>query len=130
MNESTRQKKIQNQIQQDLAEIFQSEARISLPGTIISVTKVRVTSDLMDARVYLSAFPLKSKDEFMEFVEENASHFKNLLGQRIRHQMRRVPNIDYAYDDSHEYADDIDKALKGKGENPIEDPNFLKRRKR
>lgn len=130
MSETTRQKRIQNQIQQDLAEIFQSEARTSLPGKIISVTKVRVTSDLMDARVYLSAFPEIDKKEFMDFVDENAAKFKNLLGQRVRHQIRRVPNIEYMYDDSHEYADNIDKALKGKGENPLEDPNFLKRRKK
>ncbi|MEN8138426.1 MAG: 30S ribosome-binding factor RbfA [Bacteroidota bacterium] len=121
MGETTRQKRIQKQIQQDLAEIFQTEAKIAFKGMIISVTRVKVTSDLMDARVYLSAFPMKDKKAFMEYIENEAPKFRNLLGQRIRHQMRRVPNLDYVFDDSLDYVDDIDNALKGKGTDPIKD---------
>jgi len=121
MGETTRQRRIQKQIQQDLAEIFQNEARESFKGVIISITKVKVTSDLMDARVYLSAFPMDDKNVFMEFVEAESAKIKNILGQRIRHQMRRVPNIQYVFDDSLDYVNDIDRALKGHGEDPIKD---------
>ncbi len=121
MGETTRQRRVQNQIQQDLAEIFQSEAREAFKGKIISITRVKITSDLMDARVYISAFPMDDKETFMEYVEAEAPKIKNILGQRIRHQMRRVPNIQYVFDDSLDYVDDIDNALKGRGEDPIKD---------
>lgn len=121
MSETTRQRRIQKQIQQDLAEIFQNEARDQYRGVIISITNVRVTSDLMDAKVHISAFPMKDKEGFMSFVKEIENKVKNLLGQRIRHQIRRVPSIEYVFDDSLDYINEIDKALKGKGEDPIKD---------
>lgn len=121
MGETTRQKRIQKQIQQDMAEIFQAEARETFKGMIISVTQVKVTSDLMDARIYISAFPMENKQEFMDFIINETPKVRNLLGQRIRHQMRRVPNIEFVYDDSIDYVDKIDKALKGDGIDPIKD---------
>ncbi|MCK5825041.1 MAG: ribosome-binding factor A [Ichthyobacteriaceae bacterium] len=115
MGETTRQIRIQKQLQQDLAELYQAEAKTAFKGSIISITKVRITSDLMDAKVYISAFPLKDKTVFMEYIDANASRIKGELGSRIRHQMRRVPNIEYIFDDSLDYVDEIDKALKGNG---------------
>jgi len=121
MGETTRQRRVQNQIQQDLAEIFQAEAREAFKGKIISITRVKITSDLMDCRVYISAFPMDDQTAFMEYVEAEAPKIKNILAQRIRHQMRRIPNIQYVFDDSLDYVDEIDKALKGRGEDPIQD---------
>lgn len=121
MGETTRQKRIQKQLQQDLAEIFQLETRTSFKGVIVSVTKVKITSDLVDAKVYLSIFPTKEKDVFMDFLNEEASRIKNLLAQRVRHQLRRIPNIQYIFDDSLDYINRIDDALKGKGIDPIKD---------
>lgn len=121
MGETTRQKRIQKQLQQDLAEIFQLETRTSFKGVIVSVTKVKITSDLADSKVYLSIFPTKEKDVFMDFLNEEASRIKNLLAQRVRHQLRRIPNIQYIFDDSLDYINRIDDALKGKGIDPIKD---------
>ena len=54
--ESKRQQKFAGVIQKDLAEIFQREGMNFLPNVLVTITKVRVTSDLALARVYLSFF--------------------------------------------------------------------------
>ena len=104
-----------------MAGMSQARWDIMVKGKIISITRVKITSDLMDARVYISAFPMDDQKTFMEYVEAESPRIKNILAQRIKHQMRRIPNIQYVFDDSLDYVDEIDKALKGKGEDPIHD---------
>ncbi|MDE0791551.1 MAG: 30S ribosome-binding factor RbfA [Flavobacteriales bacterium] len=117
--ETTRQKKIASVLQQDLAEIFQLVAKSTFTGTLITVSKVRVTPDLGLCKVYLSVFPTKYSDEVMVHVEANAPALRNELGQRVRHQLRVVPNLKYYLDDSLDYQENIERLLKGGGENPI-----------
>ena len=64
--ETNRQKKIAGVLQKDLADILQSAARDGMKGVVISVTKVTVTSDLSQAKAYLSIFPTEKKEEIME----------------------------------------------------------------
>ena len=101
--ETQRQKKIAGILQKDLAEILQRAAvDAGLKGLIISVSKVNVTSDLSIAKVYVSIFPVKEA---------------------------RVPELQFLLDDSLEYIDQIEKSLQG-GDNPIENPDLLPRRKK
>ncbi len=128
--ETNRQKKIAGIIQQDLAEIMQESMRESFRGVIISVTKVRVTSDLSEAKAYVSVFPSKDRDTVMEEINEHNHLIRHKLAQRTRHQLRRVPELHFFVDDSLDYIDEIDKALKGKLDNPIEHPEILPKRKK
>ena len=128
--ETNRQKKIAGIIQQDLAEIMQESMRESFRGVIISVTKVRVTSDLSEAKAYVSVFPSKDRDTVMEEINEHNHLIRHKLAQRTRHQLRRVPELHFFVDDSLDYIDEIDKALKGKLDNPIAHPEILPKRKK
>lgn len=128
--ESNRQKKIAGIIQQDLAEVLQrAAAEGGLKGVIISVSKVNVTVDLSIAKVYLSIFPNKEAEELIKGIRSNTPLIRHELAQRTRHQLRRMPSLEFFIDDSLEYIDGIERSLKG-GDNPLENPDLLGKRKK
>ncbi|MBC5835653.1 30S ribosome-binding factor RbfA [Flavobacterium sp. F372] len=128
--ETNRQKKIGALLQTDLVDILQGEIRKnSISNLIISVSKVNVTSDLSIAKVYLSVFPSEKGPELLAAIKSNAPLIKHDLSQRVKLQLRRVPNLIFFIDDSLDYIEKIDNALSGK-ENPIENPELLEKRKR
>jgi ribosome-binding factor A len=128
--ESNRQKKIGGILQQDLADVLQGAAtRGGMKGVIISVSKVNVTTDLSIAKVYLSIFPNKEAEELIKGIRSNTPLIRHELAQRTKHQLRRMPHLEFFIDDSLEYIDRIEKSLKGE-DNPISDPNLLDKRKK
>jgi ribosome-binding factor A len=128
--ETNRQKKIGSVLQKDLVDILQGEIRKNnLTNLIISVSKVSVTTDLGVARVYLSVFPTERATEILEAVKSNAPLIKHDLAQRVKLQLRKVPNLTFYIDDTLDYLEKIDTALRGK-ENPIENPELLEKRKK
>ncbi len=128
--ESNRQKKIAGVLQKDLVDILQGAARSGgLTNVIISVTKVNVTVDLSIAKVYLSIFPHNKSKELIEGIKSNAPLIKHELAQRVKYQLRKVPDLSFFIDDSLEYIENIEKSLKGEN-NPIQDPNLLDKRKK
>ena len=110
--ESTRQNKIARQIQKDLGEIFQGLGHEVLQGHLTTITVVRISPDLSLAKVYLSIFPSSNQTEFLEQLRKHTKHIRNLLGQRVRHQLRIVPEIAFFIDDSLDYVEKIDQLLK------------------
>ncbi|MBT8274114.1 MAG: 30S ribosome-binding factor RbfA [Bacteroidia bacterium] len=128
--ESQRQKKIAALLQSDLVDVLQSSASQSgLKGVLISVTKVNVTVDLSHAKVYLSFFPVNQAKKLMDGIRQNAPLIKHEIAQRTRHQLRRMPDLEFFIDDSLEYIDKIDRSLKGL-DNPLENPDLLEKRKK
>ena len=116
--ETNRQKKIAGVIQRDLVDVLQGAARDGMKGVMISVTKVKVTTDLGQAKAYLSIFPSDRKNDIMEGIVANTSMIRHELAKRTRNQLRRMPELQFLIDDSLDYIDGIDQALKGK-DDPI-----------
>ncbi|WP_026754420.1 30S ribosome-binding factor RbfA [Sediminibacter sp. Hel_I_10] len=130
MEETQRQKKIAGILQKDLADVLQKAATDGgLRGVIISVSKVTVTTDLSDAKVYLSVFPNKEAAELIKGIRSNTPLIRHELAQRTRHQLRRMPNLEFFIDDSLEYIERIEKSLK-REDNPIKDAELLEKRKK
>jgi ribosome-binding factor A len=128
--ETNRQKKIGALLQNDLVDILQGEIRKNgITNLVISVSKVSVTSDLSIAKVFLSIFPSEKAPELLKAIRSNTPLIKHDLAQRVKQQLRKVPNLVFHIDDSLEYLEGIDKALKGE-ENPIENRELLVRRKK
>lgn len=128
--ETNRQKKIGGVIQKDLVDILQGEIRKNnIPNLVISVSKVSVTTDLSVATVHLSIFPQEKAAETLAAIRTNTALIKHDLAQRVRLQLRKVPNLTFFIDDSLDYIEKIDKALSEK-ENPIENRDLLERRKK
>ena len=128
--ETNRQKKIAGVLQKDLVDVLQSAARNGVKGVIISVTKVQVTSDLSQAKVFLSIFPNDKRDELLEGIKSNAPLIRHELSQRTKNQLRRVPGLTFFMDDSLDYIENIDASLKGNDEDPIKNPEILPKRRK
>jgi len=130
VEESQRQKKIGSVLQHDLVEVLQGAAtQGGMRGVLISVSKVSVTVDLSVAKVYLSIFPNDKGAELLKGIKSNTPLIRHELAQRTKHQLRRMPNLEFFIDDSLEYIDKIEQSLKGK-DNPLNNPDLLDKRKK
>lgn len=109
--ESTRQKKVSRLIQKELADIFIRKGNEISHGSLVSITKVRISPDLSFAKVYLSIFPAKNQDDVLKTVQDHNSRIRFDLGQKVRTQLRIVPDLTYFLDDSLDYIDNIDRLL-------------------
>ena len=118
--ESQRQKKISALIQKDISniiqEFFRDKTRANL---IVSITKVAVSSDLSVSKIYLSMFPTTNFSKVIDVLNKSKSEIRKKLSSLLKHQLRVIPDILFFIDDSLDYIDKIDQALKGGGENPI-----------
>jgi len=110
--EGTRLTKVARQVQKDLGEIFQRQSQSLFQGRMITVTTVRVSPDLSVAKVYLSIFPTEKKEEVFELIKQSTKTIRHELAQRIRNQMRIVPELAFFIDDSLDYIENIDRLLK------------------
>lgn len=128
--ETQRQKKIAGVLQKDLADVLQRAATDGgMKGTLISVSKVSVTTDLSIAKAYISVFPTSKAAEVLKGIKETQPAIRHELARRTRNQLRRMPDLNFYLDDSLDYIDKIEESLK-KGEDPIENPDLLPRRKK
>ena len=109
--ETTRQNKIARLIQKELSEIFLLQTK-SMPGVLVSVSIVRISPDMSYARAYLSVFPSERGDEIVKNINDNMKSIRYELGNRVRHQLRIIPELKFFVDDSLDYAEKIDQLLK------------------
>jgi ribosome-binding factor A len=110
--ESTRQKKVSRLIQKELADIFLRKNNELAPGKLISVTIVRVSPDLSFAKVFLSVFPSHNQNDIVNAIKDHTARIRFELGQKVRTQLRIIPEIAFYIDDSLDYIENIDKLLK------------------
>ena len=107
--ESKRQQKFAGVLQEELAAIFQKEGAAYLPNTLVTITKVRVSSDLGVAKVYLSLFSTSNTALAIAEINSHAGEIRYKLGARIRHQARIVPSLTFFLDDTNTYVEQMDK---------------------
>ena len=110
--ESTRQQKNGRQILRDISDILSKEAASLVKGTMVSVTRVRMSPDFSLAKIYLSIFPFERHEEIMQTLADNNWMIRKALGVRVRNQLRIVPELAFYLDDSLEYISEIEKLLK------------------
>lgn len=109
--ETTRQNKIARLIQKELSEMFLAQTK-SMPGVLVSVSIVRISPDMSYARAYLSVFPSERGEEIVKNINDNMKSIRYELGNRVRHQLRIIPELKFFIDDSLDYVEKIDKLLK------------------
>lgn len=117
--ESNRQRKVAQIIQEDMAEIFRKQASDSKQSFLVSVSDVKVTSDLGIAKIYLSIFPAELRKPIMKEINENNALYRNYIGQKMAKQVRIIPQLVFYIDTSLDDVERIEKELKGEGDNPI-----------
>tara|TARA_B100000497_G_C7241502_1_gene175365 strand:+ start:94 stop:429 length:336 start_codon:yes stop_codon:yes gene_type:complete len=109
--ENRRQQKIAKVLKQDLAILFQREARNLFNGAFITVTSVSITADMSYAKVYLSVMGNNDKIVLKE-VQMKSKEIRTIIAKQVRHQMRKVPEFQFFIDDSLDYYEKIDDLLK------------------
>jgi ribosome-binding factor A len=106
---STRPDRVGDQIRSELALLIARE--VHDPGVgFLTLTRVKVTPDLQLARVYYTSLgDEKAQSETARALGRAAPFLRRHLGQRIR--LRRVPELEFLYDESIARNDRIEQIL-------------------
>lgn len=112
MEESKRQKQVGKLILEEISDIFQREGINIIEGGMVSVSKVIVTPDLLEARVYLSFFQVKDVPALLHQIKERTKEWRNMLGQRVRNQLRRVPELQFFSDETLDHVFKMEELFK------------------
>jgi ribosome-binding factor A len=109
---TTRQQKFSRLIQKELSEIFQRDKKGILDNAFITVTEVRVSPDLGVAKIFVSMMLAKDKQKTLENINQRKSEIRKALGDKIRKQVRVVPELIFIMDELEENAQRMDDLLK------------------
>lgn len=112
MEENKRQKQVGKVVMEELSDIFQREGMSMVDGGMVSISKVAVTPDLLEARVYLSLFQVKDPAALLHKIKERGWEWRKLLGQRIKNQLRRVPELAFFSDDTLDHVFKMEELFK------------------
>jgi len=104
--------KVSRLVQKELSTIFQRESVNLFNGNMISVTMVRMSPDLALAKVYLSIFTPKGKENAIKLIEEQKKVIRHQLAQKIKNQVKAIPELAFFIDDSIDYMNRIEELLK------------------
>ena len=128
--ETPRQMKINTVIQHEIAYLIQDAIRKSnTPNLMVSVTRVKVVPDISIAKVYISIFPKDKVDMYIENLKTNKNQLRHDLSQKLKSQLRKVPELNFYLDESLDYIEKIDKELTN-GENPLKNLSSLEPRQK
>ena len=128
--ETPRQMKINTVIQHEIAYLIQDAIRKSnTPNLMVSVTKVKVVPDISIAKIYISVFPKDKVDMYIENLKTNKNQLRHDLSQKLKSQLRKVPELNFYLDESLDYIEKIDKELTN-GENPLKKLSSLEPRQK
>lgn len=111
MTEGKRQKQVAQEISKELNDIFLKMGLNMVDGGMISISSVKITPDLYEARVYLSFFKVKDPEAALEKFKDLSSEIRGELGKRMRHQLRSIPQLAFYLDDTLDYVFKIEKLL-------------------
>ena len=112
MEEGKRQKQIAGLLQEELNDIFQRLNLSMMDGGMVSITSVKVTPDLLEARIYLSFFQVKDPSVTMKKIEEKGWEIKKELARRVRQQLRSIPVLKFFKDDTLDHVFKMEELFK------------------
>lgn len=110
--ESVRQQQVAKLVQVAISDIFTNEARGLLSGAMVTVSIVRMTPDLLQARCYLGVFNSTSPFEILDNIHSNNKEIRRLLGNKLKHKVRRIPELEFFRDDTLEEVFKLEKIFK------------------
>lgn len=125
MQEGKRQKQIAGLLNEELNAIFQRLGLAMINGGMVSIVTVKVTPDLLEARIYLSLFQVGDVPAALKKIEDRAWEIKKELTARVAKQLRRMPELRFYLDDTLDHVfkmEDVFKKIneEKKGEEPGE----------
>ncbi len=121
MEEGKRQKQVAGVLQSEFNDIFQRMGLTMLDGGMVSISSVKITPDLLEARVYLSFFQVKNKELALKKIEDRSWEIKKEIAARVKHQLRRIPEIRYFEDNALENVFKMEALFKKINDEKISD---------
>ncbi|MFM2363611.1 MAG: ribosome-binding factor RbfA [Bacteroidota bacterium] len=112
MEEGKRQKQVAGVINEEVNLIFQKMGLQMIDGGMVSISSVKVTPDLLEARIYLSFFKITDTKLALKKIEDRGWEIKKELAIKIKHQVRRMPEIKYYLDDTLDYVFKMEEVFK------------------
>jgi len=112
MKEGKRQKQISGLLNEELNKIFQRLGLNMMDGGLVSISSIKLTPDLLEARVYLSFFKVKDSKEALKKIEDRSWEIKKELALRLKQQLRRIPDIKYFVDDTLDHVFKMEELFK------------------
>ncbi len=126
MVEGKRQKQIAGLLNEEMNQIFQRLGLNMINGGMVSISSVKVTPDLLEARFYLSFFQVKDAGAALQRIEERHHDIKKELAASVRHQLRSIPVLKFFRDDTldhvfkmEEIFRKIEEEKKNQDNNPV-----------
>ncbi|TCJ14333.1 30S ribosome-binding factor RbfA [Flaviaesturariibacter flavus] len=104
MQEGKRQKQVAGLIQEEVNDIFRRLGMSMMDGGMVSVSSVKVTPDLLEARIYLSLFQVSDQKATLKKIAEREWEIKRELATRVGRQLRRMPELRFFLDDTLDYV--------------------------
>ena len=112
MEESKRQKQVGQLIQQEMSAVFQREGLNVIHGGMISISRVKVTPDLLEARIYISFYQIPEPEKMLKAIKERDWELRKHLAARIKNQVRKIPVLHYYLDDTLDYVFKMEEIFK------------------
>ena len=112
MVEGKRQKQIASVLQDELNDIFRRLDLTMINGGMVSIASVKVTPDLLEARIYISFFQVKEIEKAMKRIDARSWEIKKELTLKVKHQLRRIPVLTFYLDDTLDYVYKMEEIFK------------------
>jgi ribosome-binding factor A len=112
MEESKRQKQVAGLIQEEITTIFQRLGLNMMDGGMVSVSSIKITPDLLEARIYISLFKVADEKLVMKKLDDRSWEIKKELAARVKHQLRRIPNLKFFHDNTLTQVDKMEELFK------------------
>jgi ribosome-binding factor A len=112
MEESKRQKQVAGVIQEAINDIFLRLGYNMMDGGMVSISHVKLTPDLLEARIYLSLFKVNDPDALLKKFEDRKGEIKKELGLRVKQQLRRMPELKFYKDDTLDHVFRMEEIFK------------------
>lgn len=112
MQEGKRQKQIAGLLNEEMNVIFQRLGLNMIDGGMVSISSVKVTPDLLEARFYLSFFQVKNIREALKKIEDRHHDIKKELAAKVRHQLRSIPVLKFYQDDTLDHVFKMEELFK------------------
>jgi len=110
--DTRRQQQVAKLLQEEMAALFLKHGVDWYGKAFVTMTESTITPDLEEARFYMSIYNVDNKQETVDRLNGHATDIRFQLGRRIRHQLRKVPHVEFFLDDGMERAERVDALLR------------------
>ena len=112
MEEGKRQKQIAGLLHEEMSTIFQRLGLNMMDGGMVSISSVKITPDLLEARFYLSLFQVKNAEAVLQKIDDRHHEIKKELAAKVRHQLRSIPVLRFFQDDTLDHVFKMEEIFK------------------